>query len=83
MNEFFDQMKPEYVSAAVGFLAHESCTLTGEVIVSGGLLAKRIMYVETQGLTFTDDMTPEDIASQVDKLMDPTDGEVVTVDMWN
>jgi len=83
MNEFFDQMKPEYVSAAVGFLAHESCTLTGEVIVSGGLLAKRIMYVETQGLTFTDGMTPEDLAANVDQLMDPTDGEVVTVDMWN
>jgi NAD(P)-dependent dehydrogenase (short-subunit alcohol dehydrogenase family) len=83
INGFFEQMKPEYVSAAVGFLAHESCELTGEVIVSGGLLAKRLMYVETQGLTFTDNMTPEDIAAGLEKLMDPTGGEVVTVDMWN
>jgi NAD(P)-dependent dehydrogenase (short-subunit alcohol dehydrogenase family) len=82
-NEFFDQMRPEYVSPAVAFLAHESCTLNGEVIVCGGLLAKRLAVIETQGLTFTGDVTPEDLAAQVDQLMDPTDAEVVTVDMWN
>jgi len=82
-NEYFDQMRPEYVSPAVAFLAHESCTLNGEVIVCGGLLAKRLAVIETRGLTFTDGVTPEDLAAQVDQLMDPTDAEVVTVDMWN
>jgi NAD(P)-dependent dehydrogenase (short-subunit alcohol dehydrogenase family) len=81
-NEFFDNMKPEYVSPAVGFLAHESCTLTGEVLMCGGKEAKRLALIETQGLTFTDDPTPEDLANNVEKLMDPTDAQVMTINVW-
>jgi hypothetical protein len=82
-NEFFEQMRPEYVSPAVAFLLHESCPLNGEVIVCGGLLAKRLAVIETQGLTFTGGVAPEDLAANLDKLMDTSDAEVVTVDMWN
>ncbi|HEY6532516.1 MAG TPA: SDR family NAD(P)-dependent oxidoreductase [Acidimicrobiales bacterium] len=81
-NEFFDNMKPEYVSPAVGFLAHESCTLTGEVLMCGGKEAKRLALIETQGLTFTDDPTPEDLANNVEKLMDPTDPMIMTINVW-
>lgn len=81
--EFFEQMRPEYVSPAVAFLAHESCPLNGEVIVCGGLLAMRLAIIETKGLTFTDNVTPEDLAENLDALMDPTDAQVVTIDMWN
>ena len=82
-NEFFDQMRPEFVSPAVAFLAHDSCPLNGEVIVCGGLLAMRLAVIETKGLTFTDNVTPEDLAGNLDQLMDPTDAQVVTIDMWN
>ena len=82
-NEMFEAMKPEYVSPAVAFLAHDSCPLNGEVIVCGGLLAMRICIVETEGLTFSGGVTPEDLAENLDTLMDPTDGQVVTIDMWN
>lgn len=81
-NEFFDQMKPEYVSPAVAFLAHDSCSLTGEVIVCGGLLAMRIAIIETKGVTFTDNITPEDLAENLDQLMDPTDAQVMGIDLW-
>ncbi|HEX4862561.1 MAG TPA: SDR family NAD(P)-dependent oxidoreductase [Acidimicrobiales bacterium] len=81
-NEFFDQMRPEYVSPAVAFLAHDSCPLTGEVIVCGGLLAMRVAIIETKGLTFTDNITPEDLAENLDRLMDPTDANVMGIDLW-
>lgn len=83
VNEFFDQMKPEFVSPAVAFLAHESCPLTGEVIVCGGLLAMRLAIIETKGLTFTDTITPEDLAQNLERLMDPTDAEVMDINLWN
>jgi NAD(P)-dependent dehydrogenase (short-subunit alcohol dehydrogenase family) len=82
-NPMFEDMRPEYVSPAVAFLAHESCTLNGETIVCGGRLAMRVAYVESQGITFPDDVTPEVLAANVDKLLDMTDGTTVTIDMWN
>jgi len=81
-NEFFEKMRPEYVSPAVAFLAHESCPLTGEVIVCGGLQAMRLALIETTGLTFEDDITPEDLAANLDKLMDTTDAQVMGIDLW-
>ena len=83
VGEFYQQMRPEYVSPAVAFLAHESCPLNGEVIVCGGLLAMRMAVIETKGLTFTDTVTPEDLAENVDQLMDSTDAEVVSIDIWD
>ena len=81
-NEFFDQMRPEYVSPAVAFLAHESCRLTGEVIVCGGLQAMRLAIIETKGITFNDDISPEDLAENVDTLMDTTDATVMGIDLY-
>jgi NAD(P)-dependent dehydrogenase (short-subunit alcohol dehydrogenase family) len=81
-NEFFYNMKPEYVSPAVGFLAHESCTLTGEVLMCGGKEAKRLALIETVGLTFENDPTPEDLADNVEKLMDTTDAMIMTINAW-
>jgi hypothetical protein len=78
----FSIMKPEYVSPAVAFLAHESCTLNGEVLMCGGKQAKRLALIETEGLTFSDDPTPEDLADNVDQLMDPTNPMVMTINAW-
>jgi NAD(P)-dependent dehydrogenase (short-subunit alcohol dehydrogenase family) len=81
-NEFFSNMKPEYVSPAVGFLAHESCTLNGEVLMCGGKEAKRLALIETEGLTFDHDPTPEDLANNVEKLMDTTNPMIMTINVW-
>jgi hypothetical protein len=80
--EFFTNMKPEYVSPAVAFLAHESCTLNGEVLMCGDKQAKRLALIETQGLVFPDEPTPEYLADNVEKLMDPTDPMVMTINVW-
>jgi NAD(P)-dependent dehydrogenase (short-subunit alcohol dehydrogenase family) len=82
--EYFDNMRPEYVSPAVAFLAHESCELTGEVFVSGDLKMMRIAVVESTGLAFTpDSLSPETIAANLDTLMDTTDAKVMGIDMFN
>jgi NAD(P)-dependent dehydrogenase (short-subunit alcohol dehydrogenase family) len=82
-NELLAGMKPEHVSAAVGFLAHDSCTLTGETIVCGGGQALRLAVIETQGISTGGDISPEDLARDVEKLLDPTDAVVMGIDMFN
>jgi NAD(P)-dependent dehydrogenase (short-subunit alcohol dehydrogenase family) len=73
-----DRFAPELVSPAVAFLAHESCELNGELLVSGGGQVMRIAAVQTNGITH-DDMTPEVVAERIDAVMDMTDAQVLLV----
>jgi len=81
-NEFFDRMRPEFVSPAVAFLAHESCQLTGEFIVCGGLQAMRLAVMETKGFTCTDNISPEDFVENLGQLMDTTDAVMMGLDTF-
>jgi NAD(P)-dependent dehydrogenase (short-subunit alcohol dehydrogenase family) len=84
VNEFFDGMKPEYVSPAVAYLAHESCTLTGQTLVSGNSQVKLLACYESEGITVTDhDIVPEDIAANIDKIMDMKDAVLMDIEMFN
>jgi NAD(P)-dependent dehydrogenase (short-subunit alcohol dehydrogenase family) len=67
-------LDPVRVSPAVAYLAHESCTLQGELIVAGGGYVVRLALVETQGIHDVD-VTPETIAKNIDKILDVTDGQ--------
>ena len=73
------QFRPELVSPAAVFLAHESCTLNGEVLVSGGGQVMRMVIMENEGIT-KDVLTPEDIADNLDRLMDLSDAHEVAVE---
>jgi NAD(P)-dependent dehydrogenase (short-subunit alcohol dehydrogenase family) len=79
-SEWFDGMKPEYVSAAVIAFAHESCELTGETFVCGGSLVMRLATVETQGITGSAGVSAEEILGSLDKIMDMTDATLMTID---
>jgi NAD(P)-dependent dehydrogenase (short-subunit alcohol dehydrogenase family) len=68
----FDEMKNEYVSPAVAYLAHESCPLNGETLISGGLGVMRLAMVQTKGFHTTGSITPEDVAENLDAIMDTT-----------
>jgi hypothetical protein len=68
-------MRPELVSPAVTFLAHESCPLNGEVLQVGAGLVSRLAVIQTHGLT-RHDLTPEAIAANVDTILDPATAEV-------
>jgi NAD(P)-dependent dehydrogenase (short-subunit alcohol dehydrogenase family) len=61
--------KPELVSPPAVYLAHESCNLNGEILVSGGGQVLRIAIMENEGIT-SDALTPEVVAEQIDTIMD-------------
>jgi NAD(P)-dependent dehydrogenase (short-subunit alcohol dehydrogenase family) len=63
----FPPMTPEMVAPAVAWLAHESCTLNGEMLVSlAGRVAKAFV-VETQGV-YQPSWTIEDIAARMNAI---------------
>jgi NAD(P)-dependent dehydrogenase (short-subunit alcohol dehydrogenase family) len=82
VNPFYESLKPEGVSPAVVYLAHESCPLNGEVLICGGGRALRLAAIETKGIT-REKMTPEDIAESLDEVMDTADAQVCGLDMPN
>jgi NAD(P)-dependent dehydrogenase (short-subunit alcohol dehydrogenase family) len=71
-----DAMKPELVSPAAVYLAHESCPLNGEVLVSGGGQVLRMAIIETTGIT-SDALTPEVVAEGIDTIMDTTGAQTM------
>ena len=72
------QFDPALVSPAAVYLAHESCRLTGEVLVSGGGQVMRLALLESQGI-LDENLTPEIVAENIDKVLDMTDAQLMTV----
>jgi hypothetical protein len=60
---------PELASTAMVYLAHESCTLNGAILVCGGGQVLRMAIMENEGYT-SNNLTPEEIAANIDKVMD-------------
>ena len=73
-----DALRPELVAPAMAYLAHESCRLSGEVLVAGAGQVMRLAVVESQGIT-EDDLTPEAVAEGLDRILDLTDPTLVPV----
>jgi NAD(P)-dependent dehydrogenase (short-subunit alcohol dehydrogenase family) len=72
------QFAAERVSPAAVYLAHESCQLDGELLVAGGGQVLRLALIESQGIT-SDELTPELVAENIDKVLDTTDAQVMAV----
>jgi len=68
-------MPPDMCSPAALFLAHESCTLNGEVLRVGMGSAARLAVIHTAGLT-KDSITPEDIVEHLDTILDVHDAQI-------
>jgi NAD(P)-dependent dehydrogenase (short-subunit alcohol dehydrogenase family) len=77
-HEFFSAMRPELVAPVVAYLAHESCTLDGEVLVAGAGQVRRLVVGETAGIVVPE-LTPEDVAGQLDAILDPATIEPMPV----
>jgi NAD(P)-dependent dehydrogenase (short-subunit alcohol dehydrogenase family) len=71
-------MPPELCAPAVAFLAHEHCPLNGEVLQIGMGGVARIAVVRSVGITKTP-LTAEDIAENLEKIMDLSDAQVTAV----
>jgi NAD(P)-dependent dehydrogenase (short-subunit alcohol dehydrogenase family) len=69
------RMNPDLVSPAAAYLAHESCTVNGEVLVAGGGEVFRLTPVVTMGIS-RESLTVEDVAEQIDTIMSTDDARV-------
>lgn len=66
------KMDPALVAPVAAYLAHESCTLNGEVLVAGGGDVFRLTPLVTLGISQST-VTVEDVAEHIDAIMS-TDG---------
>jgi NAD(P)-dependent dehydrogenase (short-subunit alcohol dehydrogenase family) len=68
----FPPMDPELVAPAVAYLAHESCAMTGELLISAAGRVARAYVAESPGV-YQPRWTPEDVARQIDTIRDTGD----------
>lgn len=65
---FLNTMKPEYVSAAVAFLSHEQCPVTGEAFAVAGGRVARVLFAETEGFV-KPGLTMEDVRDHMAEIL--------------
>jgi NAD(P)-dependent dehydrogenase (short-subunit alcohol dehydrogenase family) len=63
----FPPMPPELVAPVVAWLAHESCSVTGEMLISAAGRVARAYVTETPGV-FQPEWSVEDVAKQIDSV---------------
>jgi NAD(P)-dependent dehydrogenase (short-subunit alcohol dehydrogenase family) len=61
----FPPMLPEMVAPVVGWLAHETCSVTGEMLISAAGRVARAYVAETPGI-YRSAWTIEEVAKQID-----------------
>jgi NAD(P)-dependent dehydrogenase (short-subunit alcohol dehydrogenase family) len=64
-----DVFPPELCSPAAVYLAHESCPLNGVMLACGGGQVLRMAFMQNVGFT-SENLTPEEIANNVDTVID-------------
>ncbi len=74
----YPPMDPELVSPAVGWLAHESCSITGEILAAIAGRISRVVVAETQGV-YQPSWSIEQVAERLDAIRDATDPIVFPV----
>lgn len=68
----FPPMGPDLVAPAVAYLCHESCTVTGEMIVAMGGRMARAYMAESTGL-YRPEWSVEDVAANIAAIRDPSE----------
>jgi len=61
-------LSPEQIAGLVAYLAHPSCTTTGELFNAGGGLVSRVVLAASEGVAERP-MTPEAVAAHWDEIM--------------
>ena len=67
----YPPMGPELVAPAVAWLSHESCSVTGEMLVAIGGRVARAFIAETAGV-YRPSWSVEDVAANIDAIRDDT-----------
>lgn len=71
----FPPMDPELVAPAVAWLAHESCSVSGEMLVSAAGRVARAFVAETRGV-YQPSWTIEEIGAQMDTIRDTANPQI-------
>ena len=74
----YPPMEPELVAPAVGWLAHESCTISGEMLVALAGRVARAYIAETPGV-YRPQWSIEDVGEQIDDIRDTADSWLLPV----
>lgn len=80
MDDVNASMPPDLCAPAAAFLAHEACPLNGELLQIGMGGVSRLAVIHTRGITKMP-LTPEDIAENLEAIMDVTDAQVTSSDL--
>jgi NAD(P)-dependent dehydrogenase (short-subunit alcohol dehydrogenase family) len=67
----FPPMGPEMVAPIVGWMAHETCSISGEMIISAAGRVARAFITESEGI-YVPDWTVEKVAENIDAIRDPS-----------
>ena len=65
----YPPMGPELVAPVVGWLAHESCSITGEMLISMGGRVARALIAETQGV-YQPSWSIDEVGERIDAIRD-------------
>lgn len=65
----YPPMGPDLVAPVVGWLAHESCSITGETLTAIAGRVARVVIAETPGV-YRPEWTIEDVGAQMDRIRD-------------
>jgi NAD(P)-dependent dehydrogenase (short-subunit alcohol dehydrogenase family) len=77
LENYVASFPPKHVSAVIAYLVHESCTATGTMFAAGGGDVSARIVAATP--TFSvDDITPEDVAANIDVILNTEELSVVT-----
>ncbi len=71
----FPPMDPDQVAPAVGWLAHESCSISGEMLISAAGRVARAYTAESAGV-YQPEWTIEQIAKQIDTICSTSNPQV-------
>jgi NAD(P)-dependent dehydrogenase (short-subunit alcohol dehydrogenase family) len=63
-----EAMPPRMVAPVAAYLAHESCSLTGEVLNAAGGAVNRLVVANTAGIA-DPELTPEKVADRLDEIL--------------
>jgi NAD(P)-dependent dehydrogenase (short-subunit alcohol dehydrogenase family) len=74
----YPPMGPELTAPAVGWLAHESCSITGEMLVAIAGRVARAYIAETPGV-YQPEWTIEEVGDRIDAIRDTDDSWILPV----
>lgn len=76
MKALAPDLPPAVVAPVAAFLAHESCTLNGEILCVGGGQVQRLAFILSNGI-YDPNLTPEFVATNLEKLLDLSNAQPV------